>query len=54
MTYAGRKGFEDPETGVAMKFEAVIDHLRAKAASLEKAENGRFKIDVVAIDLRDP
>ncbi len=54
VTYAGRKGFEEPGTGVPMTFEEVVARLKGKAAQTEAAEQGRIRLGVVALDLRSP
>lgn len=54
VTYAGRKGFEEPGTGVAMTFEQVMARLKAKAALTEGAEQGRIRLSVMGLDLRSP
>tara|TARA_E500000318_G_scaffold112037_1_gene133549 strand:- start:240 stop:4535 length:4296 start_codon:yes stop_codon:yes gene_type:complete len=54
VTYAGRKGFQHPETGQKMTFEAVVQQLQAYAAQIEAGENGRIRIAVLRLDLRDP
>lgn len=52
ITYAGDKGFNDPNTGKAIRFEDVIEQLRRYAATLEKAENGRIRLAIFPLDLR--
>lgn len=54
ITYAGRKGFEDPTSGKAISFQEVVERLKLYAASLEKAEQGRIRLGVIALDFRDP
>lgn len=54
VTYAGRKGFRNPQTNVAMSFEEVIERLKAVAASVEADERGRVRLAVIGLDLRAP
>lgn len=54
VTYAGRKGFQHPETSQKMTFEAVVQHLKAYAADIEASESGRIRIAVLPLDLRNP
>ncbi len=52
VTYAGRKGFEDPNSGASLSFEQVIERLSQRAAELEQREQGCVALSVVALDLR--
>jgi hypothetical protein len=52
VTYAGRKGFKNPDDGKPMEFSAVIERLNAFAQVLEQAEGGRVRICVIGLDLR--
>lgn len=54
VTYAGRKGFKDTDTGASIFFEEVIERLKQYAASLANEEKGKIRLDVFALDLRDP
>jgi hypothetical protein len=52
VTYAGRKGFKNPDDGKPMQFPAVIERLNARAQLLEQAEEGRVRICAIGLDLR--
>lgn len=54
VTYAGRKGFQAPDTGASISFQEVIERLKQYATSLEQEEGGGIRLDVFALDLRDP
>jgi hypothetical protein len=54
VTYAGRKGFEDPDTGKVISFEDVMARLVKQATALELKEQGRVNIKIYPIDLRTP
>ncbi len=54
VTYAGCKGFKDPDTGESMTFEQVIERLQKYAITQEKAENHRIKVIIFPLDLRCP
>ena len=50
--YSGGKGFKGPDKK-SMSFEHVIEQLKQYATSLEKDENGRIKLGIFSVDLRN-
>jgi hypothetical protein len=52
VTYAGRKGFADPDGVGALSFEGVLRRLTKRAEELELQEKGRVRIFVAGFDLR--
>ena len=52
ITYAGRKGFENPDTSKPISFENVIERLASHAATIEMSEKGRIRLAIVGLDLR--
>ncbi len=54
VTYAGRKGFEHPLTGEAMKFDEVVAHLRKRAVEVERQNPNGIRLGVAGLDLRPP
>lgn len=54
ITYAGRKGFQNTETNQPMAFDDVIQHLQNFANDIEQREEGRVRLGVKGLDLRNP
>ncbi|GAA0623977.1 hypothetical protein GCM10009422_20300 [Brevundimonas kwangchunensis] len=54
VTYAGRKGFTCADTNKKIGFQEVIRRLRVHASVREATEQGRIRLDVFGLDLRDP
>lgn len=54
VTYAGRKGFQNTETNQPMTFDEVIQHLQNFANDIEVKEEGRVRLAVKGLDLRNP
>lgn len=54
VTYAGRKTFKRPGSGLKMTFAEVIDYLKSVARGVEDANDGKYLIAVVGLDLRSP
>lgn len=54
VTYAGRKGFQNTETNQPMTFDEVIEHLQNFANDIEVKEEGRVRLAVKGLDLRNP
>lgn len=53
VTYAGRKGFQNPDDDKPMEFSAVIERLSVRAQAVEQAKEGLVRICVIGLDLRD-
>lgn len=54
VTYAGRKGFRNPETKATMSFDQIIEHLNRHAERIEAENNHTFLLKVIGLDLRMP
>ncbi len=54
VTYAGRKRFKNVKTNQWMSFDEVIQHLQNFANDIETKEQGRVRLAVKGLDLRNP
>lgn len=55
LTYNGnKKTWRKGKSGKSLNFEKLVEHLTATAKVLERREEGRVRLAVIGLDLRDP